>query len=85
MNRNQSKLMQRIYESGFAADDAALYLDTHPCDAEALAYYCKMNQIYNQACEEYSTLYGPLKRNQIENSDYWAWGEGPWPWETGAC
>ena len=83
LNRNQ--LMRRIYESGFAAYDAALYLDTHPYDTEALAYYRKMNHIYNEASNEYSALYGPLKITQMDNDQNWSWAEGPWPWEVGGC
>lgn len=79
------QLMKTIYESGFAVYDAVLFLDTHPCDKEALAYYQKMKQIYDQASKEYSSLYGPLRINQIDNDQYWSWSEGPWPWEIGGC
>lgn len=84
-NQNKHQLMKKIYEFGLAAYDTVLFLDTHPCDAEALAFYQKMKHIYNQAVKEYSALYGPLKINQIDNDQYWSWGEGPWPWEMGAC
>ncbi len=86
-NRTQNKqqLMKKIYESGFAVYDTALFLDTHPCDKEALAFYQKMNRLYNQAAEEYSALYGPLRMAQFDNDQYWSWSEGPWPWEMGAC
>ena len=33
------RLMQLIYETGFALDDAALFLDTHPCDPQAIQFY----------------------------------------------
>jgi len=82
-DRNRNQLMRKVYEAGFATDDAALFLDTHPGDVQALAYYQQMNQIYNQAAQEYAALYGPLKRNQMDNDQYWSWGEGPWPWEVG--
>ena len=77
--------MKKIYESGFAAYDAALYLDTHPCDTEAIAFHQKMKHIYNQAAKEYSALYGPLRIQQMDNDQFWSWSEGPWPWEMGAC
>ena len=91
MNRNQNlqqnkqQLMKKIYESGFAGYDAALYLDTHPCDTEAIAFHQKMKHIYNQAAKEYSALYGPLRIQQMDNDQFWSWSEGPWPWEMGAC
>ena len=34
MNRRQ--LMNHINQVSFAVDDVELYLDTHPCDTEAL-------------------------------------------------
>lgn len=85
INQSKQQLMKTIYEAGFAALDTALFLDTHPCDTKALAFYQKMNHIYNQASKEYSTLYGPLRMNQIDNDQYWSWCEEPWPWEMGAC
>ncbi|MEE0568070.1 spore coat protein CotJB [Clostridium sp.] len=39
MNNDQNKLLRFIYEVGFAIDDVVLYLDTHPCDKQALEYY----------------------------------------------
>ena len=35
---DKRSLMQKIYELGFAMDDMALYLDTHPKDKRALNY-----------------------------------------------
>lgn len=84
-NPTRQQLMKKIYESGFAAYDTALFLDTHPCDKEALAFYQKMNHIYNQATKEYSALYGPLRIYQFDNESYWSWSEGPWPWEMEGC
>ena len=32
----QQKLMEAVYANGFAADEARLFLDTHPEDRQAL-------------------------------------------------
>ena len=40
-------LMKQINETGFAMDDVLLYLDTHPTDAKALAYYHYVTIMYN--------------------------------------
>lgn len=61
----------------FAADDALLYLDTHPQDAQAAEYY--------QKCLE--------KKKQLQQqiacgcccSDHFAWEEKPLVWEGGHC
>ena len=88
-NTNQTKLFHFIHEVGFALDDVTLYLDTHPCDMQALAYYNNYKKIYKQAVDEYTKLYGPLTIRNVStnsscNNDYWTWVNTPWPWE-GAC
>ena len=43
MNTNvqsREKLLHYIDMVSFAVDDVLLYLDTHPCDQDALAYFC---------------------------------------------
>lgn len=70
----------------FAVQDVNLYLDTHPDDMEALAYFREYSRMRNQALWDYASMYGPLTvdlaggcRNQ------WNWVNDPWPWEGGAC
>ena len=41
MNRRQ--LMDHINQVSFAVNEATLYLDTHPCDTEALSYFREMS------------------------------------------
>ena len=83
-NTNQAKLYRFIHEVGFAMDDVILYLDTHPCDMQAMGYYENYKKLYKQAVDEYTKLYGPLKEENVCSSNYWAWVKTPWPWE-GAC
>lgn len=85
-DQNQAKLLRFIYEVGFAIDDVVLYLDTHPCDIQALEYYENYKKLYRQAVDEYTQFYGPLSNENVytSNSNYWAWASTPWPWE-GAC
>ena len=37
--RSKAQLMETIGQSAFAAYDTLLYMDTHPQDQEAMAYY----------------------------------------------
>ena len=37
--RERNELMHQICLVGFALDDVALFLDTHPQDEQAFAYY----------------------------------------------
>ncbi len=79
----QQKLMEAVYTNGFAADDARLFLDTHPTDPAALEYYEKRARIYQQAVAAYEDRYGPLRPENGVCNGRWAWGEQPWPWEGG--
>ena len=92
MNQNQNfartQLLQKINEHSFAVYDMLLYLDTHPCDQEAMAYYQKHLDARKKYMEEYARTYGPLTMDDAmkTNCDTWQWMEQPFPWEKeGAC
>lgn len=78
----QNALMQRVYETGFQIDDILLYLDTHPGDRSALAYYQNAREANRQAVAAYEKAYGPLMVTQVEGN-VWNWIDSPWPWEGG--
>ena len=42
---SRADLLQQINKVSFAVDDVKLYLDTHPCDEEAIAYFQKYSHI----------------------------------------
>ena len=71
MNRNQ--LMEHINQVSFAVDEVKLYLDTHPCD--------------NDALKQYASAYGPLTVDTADYScaERWNWINEPWPWQEGGC
>lgn len=91
------RLMQIIYETGFALDDAALYLDTHPCDQEAVQFYESTRSYYKKAVSDYTSRFGPLSHTNTrfttpdpgcgcdrnEGPGCWNWVQDPWPWEGG--
>ena len=81
------QLMDVIDQASFAVDEVKLYLDTHPCDAEALSYFHEMSRKRNQALKEYAAAYGPLTIDTAEAScaDRWNWVNEPWPWQEGGC
>ena len=75
-------LMQQITECEFICIDINLYLDTHPCDPEAIEYFKEHVQFYNEALAEYSKSYGPLTLAHAHHCDtYWDWVNQPWPWQ----
>ena len=79
----KDKELAALMESGFAALDLQLYIDTHPSDAEAIAVYneCALN--YEKARQEYEKAHGPLY-SFISPSDpkRFTWVDSPWPWEN---
>ena len=84
---NRRQLRNRIDQASFAVDEVKLYLDTHPCDAEALSYVHEMSRKRNQALKEYAAAYGPLTVDTADASctDRWNWVNEPWPWQEGGC
>ncbi len=84
---NRSQLMNHINQVSFAVDEVKLYLDTHPCDTEALEYFRQMSHQRNHALKEYAAAYGPLTVDTADDScaERWNWVNEPWPWQEGGC
>ena len=53
---NQRQMLEWVMMLGFCAFDMQLYLDTHPCDREALAYYRECVDMYKKAKERHLDL-----------------------------
>lgn len=82
-NNSRSQLLRSINEVSFAVNDILLFLDTHPCHEEAMAYYREMAGRRAALTEEYAKMYGPLTVDEAALSDSatWQWMEQPFPWE----
>ena len=85
--RNRRELLSHINQVSFAVDDVKLFLDTHPDDQEALAFFENYSRQRNMALKEYAAAYGPLT---VDTSDCsrgkrWNWINEPWPWQEGGC
>lgn len=81
---SREKMMHDLQAVGFALVDINLYLDTHPTDLDALAYYRKFRNLYAQIVTEYTKLYGPITAQYVESENCWTWVDSPWPWERQA-
>ena len=83
----RKEMMKVINEASFACLDCQLFLDTHPYDENALAYFHECNKIRTQALKEYAKYYGPLTADTVTAScsDRWNWINDPWPWQEGGC
>ena len=82
---NQNQLLQWINEASFAVTDIVLYLDTHPDDIDAMAYFNYYNEERKKALALYSAEYTPLTLDNTQDSTHWYWVTDPWPWEGGDC
>ena len=60
----------------FAIWELRLYLNTHPCDQQALALMRKFTACMDENC---ACTYTP------DCGTRWSWTEGPWPWEYQHC
>ena len=69
---------------GFAIQELALYLDTHPDDKEALALYRAYQKMNHKAMMEYSEKCGPLNHKMPVDDQTYTWLDDPWPWEYAA-
>ena len=82
MNERE-KMMEAVYTNGFAADDARLFLDTHPQSREALDYYKKKTLLYQQARSRFEEKFGPINAENGAIDGRWGWAQDRWPWEGG--
>ena len=78
---NKSRYIADVYELGFVMVETALYLDTHPDDGEALAFYADMKHQYAEAVRLYNENVGPLSFYHVTNENYCNWVATPMPWE----
>ncbi len=81
---NKDQMLKDIGIVDFTVIDLALYLDTHPCDCDAMEYFNHYNRIRTQLKKEFSRTYYPLLLDYAESNQEWRWGDAPLPWE-GVC
>ena len=87
---NRESLLAWINQVSFAVNEMTLYLDTHPDDEDALAFFREKLKIRQEALETYARFYGPLTIDTANDnmSRSFQWVQQPWPWEPqrkGGC
>nr|WP_317283143.1 spore coat protein CotJB [uncultured Sellimonas sp.] len=84
---SRKELLEHINSVSFAVNDLTLFLDTHPCNKEALSSFYKYREERTKALKEYASCYGPLTIDTVNPSacDNWNWINEPWPWQEGGC
>ncbi len=77
----RDKALRQIQEYDFAMTEVNLFLDNHPEDAQALAYYQRYRTLSENSTREYEEKYGPLTMAGVCSDTFWDWVRTPWPWE----
>lgn len=78
------RLLRRLQAEDFATLEAVLYLDGHPTNKKALAFYDKHRAIAKGLRDEYEGKYGPITIYGNNDNNDWHWIDKPWPWEREA-
>ena len=81
---SREKLLAWIDQVSFAVVEMNLYLDTHPEDEDALAFFREKVELRKEALKQYAEQYGPLTIDTANDrmSRSFAWVMQPWPWEV---
>lgn len=76
---DRHSLLCCLMAADFAAHETRLFLDTHPCDTEAMKAMAEYSAQAAALREEYERLYGPLTAvpGVTDNGN---WVNDPWPW-----
>ena len=69
----RTELLNHINAVSFAVDEVKLYLDTHPQDPDALAYFEKYSRRRNQALKVYARDFGPWTSDAASASGGDSW------------
>ena len=78
MTCEQNKMLREISVLSFTIVELTLFLDTHPCNQEAMRHFDYYNRLKK------ANLYGPLTISQAKGrSQEFQWTMQPWPWEGG--
>ena len=74
---------KRISAYKFALYDLGLYLDSHPCDKQAMQLRTQYKAALAQLIDEYEQHYGNYVNTQSDVLDCWKeWVSDPWPWDV---
>lgn len=81
---SQKELFSMINQFSFMLDEIVLFLDTHPDCQEAIDAYNHYKHLRCEAVSDYTEMYGPISKYDVNANNYWDWVNKPWPWE-GEC
>ena len=79
---NPMDRMRLLQAEDFAVYETALYLDGHPADRDALAYFGEHKRRADELRREVTRSGYPLSFTDTPEGRY-AWVSAPWPWQKG--
>lgn len=75
------ELLKKISEYQFVTVELNLYLDTHPCDADARNDYLYYSTKLCELIETYEAQYGPLMNFGHSPTETGCYVCSEWPWD----
>ena len=75
------ELLKKISEYQFVNVELNLYLDTHPCDADARNDYLYYSTKLCELIETYEAQYGPLMNFGHSPTETGCYVCSEWPWD----
>jgi len=80
---DQTRALDNLRSLAFALQECVLYLDGHPDNDRALAFYRDCMRRYAEAMAQYESQWGPITvlGTSDASGDGWQWVKQPWPWE----
>lgn len=82
----RTALLRKVQQYNFMMIEAGLFLNNQPDCLEAKEAFCKYQNLYRKAVDEYESCFGPLTYSGINvNENGWSWIDSPWPWEVEEC
>ena len=74
----KASLLQELRVCVFALTEARLYLDTHPDDRQALAFYRTHKEKLERLEKEWESVF----EGTADSKGCWNRIETPWPWQS---
>ncbi len=79
---SRNDIEKRIMAYRFALYDLGLFLDSHPCDQQAMYLRQMYKEKLTHLIDEYEQCYGKYILTQMDVEDNWKdWISDPWPWD----
>ena len=72
--------MTELQALEFVLHELALYLDTHPSDAEAFELFRQYDAMEREARAAFAAKGMPISRGETAESKTYTWIKDPWPW-----